>query len=120
MASKANSKKTCTKCGGTFPVDSFYRDKSQKDGRSSWCKACEKAYNKAYFSSLKKVEAPKKAAIGSDKALATFEKGMKGERVPRGKSAKANAKDGTRTNAAKETTVARKNATRAKAQARKA
>lgn len=110
-------KKTCTKCGGTFEVTEFYRDKSQKDGRTCWCKACEGAYNKAYNASLKKVEATKKAAITDDKLLAKFESGMKSERVKRGH---LNAsRDGTRTNASKARTSARRNATKAKANARR-
>lgn len=109
MARKNTQTKVCTKCGGTFEITEFYKDKSQKDGRASWCKACERAYNKAYFASLKKADAPKKAAIsGDEKALAIFERGMKAERVKR-------SKDGTRTNAAKARTVARTNARKAKA-----
>ena len=114
MARKATTK-VCTKCGGTFDVSEFYKDKSQKDGRSSWCKACERAYNRAYFASLKKAGGAKKAVIVNDaKALATFERGMKGERVKRGARTNATTNDGTRTNAAKARTKARKNATRAK------
>lgn len=108
MARKAIIEKTCTKTGqvfrGTFDelTEFFYRDKSQKDGLSPWSKAAERAYNKAYFAGLKKVNAPKKAAIEDDKALATFERTMKAERVKRGK------KDATRTPQAKAKATARR------------
>ena len=32
--------KTCTKCGETKPLDEFNRDRSRKDGRHPWCRAC--------------------------------------------------------------------------------
>jgi hypothetical protein len=32
--------KRCTKCGETKPVEEFNRDKTNKDGRCSRCKAC--------------------------------------------------------------------------------
>jgi len=40
--------KTCTKCGKEQPPDSFYRDARARDGRESRCRACRKAYKKAY------------------------------------------------------------------------
>lgn len=33
--------KTCTKCHNVKPVDDFYSDKYAKDGKTSWCKACQ-------------------------------------------------------------------------------
>jgi queuine/archaeosine tRNA-ribosyltransferase len=103
------AKKTCTKCGNTFAVTEFYRDKSQKDGRASWCKACEKAYNRSYFASLKKADAPKKAAIANDKNLAKFEAGMKSERVKRG-HLNASRDDNARVNAPKKSAPRRRKA----------
>lgn len=35
----------CTKCLYTKSVKDFYKDKSRKDGRTTWCKACIKAKN---------------------------------------------------------------------------
>ncbi len=39
--------KTCTKCGETFPLSGFYRNRSTPDGRARWCKACSYAASKA-------------------------------------------------------------------------
>jgi hypothetical protein len=97
MARKVLIEKTCTKTGETFTgtfdelTEFFYRDKSQKDGLSPWCKAAEKAYNKAYTSSLKEAGAPRKRDLEA-KGVQVFEEGMISERVPRGKAAKAAAK----------------------------
>ena len=35
--------KTCTACGRTLPLTAYYRDKRQRSGRYSECKACVKA-----------------------------------------------------------------------------
>ena len=45
MAAKT---KTCTRCKKRRKVAEFYKDKSQKDGLSSWCKACTKDYDRQY------------------------------------------------------------------------
>jgi hypothetical protein len=45
MASKT---KTCTGCKKRRKVEQFYKDKTVKDGLSSWCKACTKDYDRAY------------------------------------------------------------------------
>ena len=34
--------KKCFKCGGVFPLDSFYKNKSMKDGLVNKCKQCNK------------------------------------------------------------------------------
>ena len=39
--------KTCSKCGETKPREEFTRNKSKRDGLSSPCKACRKAYKVA-------------------------------------------------------------------------
>ncbi len=124
MASKKNIiEKTCTKTGEKFVgtqdelAEFFYRDKSQKDGLSPWCKAAEKAYNKAYYSGLKKAEAPKKALIETPKAKKAFEDAMAPERVTRKSkvAAKVTAKrDGTRTPQAKARTTQRRKAAQTK------
>jgi hypothetical protein len=42
-------KKQCTRCKRRKPAEiDFYRDKTAKDGRSPWCKACTKDYDRAY------------------------------------------------------------------------
>lgn len=38
--------KTCTKCSQSLALDDFYKDKSKKDGRTSYCKTCCKAKSK--------------------------------------------------------------------------
>jgi hypothetical protein len=40
--------KTCTRCKRTRKLEAFYKDKHMKDGLSSWCKACTKAYDREY------------------------------------------------------------------------
>lgn len=32
--------KTCTKCGVTQPLESFYSDKSRESGKHPWCRTC--------------------------------------------------------------------------------
>lgn len=32
--------KYCTKCKSWYPIDNFYKNKSQKDGCTIWCKDC--------------------------------------------------------------------------------
>lgn len=41
--------KTCTKCGDTLPLDSFYRSKFGTKGRASECKSCFLARNRARY-----------------------------------------------------------------------
>jgi hypothetical protein len=45
--------KMCTRCGKRKKIDQFYRDKSTKDGRASWCKDDERAYNREYRARVK-------------------------------------------------------------------
>ena len=40
--------KKCTRCQKRRKVETFHRDKHQKDGLSSWCKPCTKAYDIEY------------------------------------------------------------------------
>jgi hypothetical protein len=40
--------KTCSRCKRRRKLDSFYRDKSIKDGRSIWCKDCQREYDRGY------------------------------------------------------------------------
>jgi hypothetical protein len=50
MARTTTTRKTatCTRCKQRRKLDLFYRDKHQKSGHSSWCKACEAAYAAEY------------------------------------------------------------------------
>lgn len=43
----AEDTKTCTRCGVEKPLDGFHRDKSKKDGRQTYCKACNAAWRQA-------------------------------------------------------------------------
>ena len=36
--------KPCTRCGAEQPLDNYQRDRSTKDGRRAYCKACAAAY----------------------------------------------------------------------------
>jgi hypothetical protein len=36
--------KVCSKCGNVYPITSFYKDKTHKDGHSSECKHCKHNY----------------------------------------------------------------------------
>jgi hypothetical protein len=40
--------KTCSRCKVSFPLDSFTKDKSRKDGKSSRCKSCMKELAQKY------------------------------------------------------------------------
>jgi hypothetical protein len=137
MARKASDTitKTCTRTGFKFTgtpdevAEFFYRDKSQKDGFSPWCKDAERAYNKAYSASLSKAKVTRKADADA-KGKATYDRSMKamGARTTRKAKAKdapkasrarttkarANAKDGTRSRAAKARTTTRRTARAAK------
>jgi phage/plasmid-associated DNA primase len=40
--------KTCTKCGESKPLDAFYAEKRNKDGRTGSCKSCADATSRAW------------------------------------------------------------------------
>lgn len=40
----ATDYKECRKCGESKPLEDFYRDRSKKDGRGSYCKECGRSY----------------------------------------------------------------------------
>ena len=48
--------KTCTRCKRRRKVALFYKDKTIKDGLSSWCKDCTRDYDREYRA-RKKAEA---------------------------------------------------------------
>lgn len=41
--------KACSKCGEELSLDAFHNDKSKKDGKASYCKACKKLHIKEYY-----------------------------------------------------------------------
>ena len=41
--------KICPKCREEKPLEEFYRDKSKKDGRHSYCKICSSQTNKLWY-----------------------------------------------------------------------
>lgn len=42
--------KQCTKCGRTFDVEMFHKDKHSKDGHKNYCKLCQREMSKSYRS----------------------------------------------------------------------
>jgi hypothetical protein len=42
--------KECTKCGNRKMLDDFPKAKSARDGRGSWCRACQREYVRAWKS----------------------------------------------------------------------
>jgi hypothetical protein len=79
--------KRCTKhncpCGNVpLMMDAFYRDKSQKTGRASWCKLGEADYNKPYNQNLKAQGALRKRDLEPEQ-VAEFEAAMAEQRKPR-------------------------------------
>jgi hypothetical protein len=39
-----DTEKTCTRCGVTRPIESFYKSPGYRGGRHTWCKSCVKTY----------------------------------------------------------------------------
>ncbi len=50
--------KVCSKCGAEKPVDAYYRQRGNKDGRRGACKACQRVYDKARRARLAKPKPP--------------------------------------------------------------
>ena len=48
-----NEQKQCPKCGVVKDINEFYKNKSRKDGYSSWCRNCDNANNKKYVQNNK-------------------------------------------------------------------
>lgn len=42
--------RTCIKCSEVKPLDQFTKGKGYKDGRRNWCKSCDAARMRKYFS----------------------------------------------------------------------
>jgi hypothetical protein len=40
--------KVCSRCQKRRKIDQFYKDRTQKDGHASWCKPCEREYDREY------------------------------------------------------------------------
>lgn len=52
----ASTHKGCTKCGEFLPKESFYEDRSHRDGLYSWCKPCFNAHTRANVDKQARVE----------------------------------------------------------------
>lgn len=52
--------KVCTRCQVEKSVDDFYRNRQQRDGHSSWCAECEKAYqrDRSQIASIREARKP--------------------------------------------------------------
>jgi hypothetical protein len=48
MASTTQKTKVCTRCTKRRKLEQFYKDKSMKDGLTSWCKSCTLDYDREY------------------------------------------------------------------------
>jgi hypothetical protein len=46
--------KTCPKCQKNQPFDCFYKNKSSKNGFSSWCKKCDVEAKIAWIGQIQK------------------------------------------------------------------
>lgn len=123
MARKSITK-VCTRTGFTVTgteakiAESFYRDKSQKDGFSPWCKDAERAYNRAYRDALKASGSQRKGDA-NDEGVVAFDNVMVNAKQRTGRKAGRVVRkvDSTRTSTAKKRTVARKRARASKASA---
>jgi hypothetical protein len=85
--------KMCTRTGIEYPatIDNFYRDKTQKDGLSSWSKNAEREYNALYYATLKKLGVTRKNDIADEKVRAQFDRAMRAVRVARKANVNANS-----------------------------
>ena len=59
--------KLCKKCGEKKVVAEFHKNAATKDGLSSHCKPCVRAYQKARFEAKKAVVTTKKRAVARKK-----------------------------------------------------
>ena len=48
MARATTTTKKCTRCQKWRKVETFHKDRHQKDGLSSWCKPCTASYDREY------------------------------------------------------------------------
>ena len=39
--------KTCSRCGGSKPVDGFHRNRTKRDGRADWCRQCASEHQRS-------------------------------------------------------------------------
>ena len=42
------TKKICSKCQKSLPINNFFKNKSKKDGYNNYCKLCQKIYSRQY------------------------------------------------------------------------
>lgn len=61
-AQRPDGVKTCTKCGETKPVLSFYLHRGTKDGRATYCAECQKAHTRAWNAANREKIAARNAA----------------------------------------------------------
>lgn len=47
--------KICTKCNIEKPLSEFYKNKTKKDGLTSYCKDCKRIYNEDHYNKTKEV-----------------------------------------------------------------
>jgi hypothetical protein len=60
LAECSASSKTCTKCGGTHPIDAFHRSTAHKDGRRNLCRNCRRDSKRLYRFRTKASPKPKR------------------------------------------------------------
>jgi len=48
--------KKCYKCGNTYNIEMFAKNKSRSDGHNSMCKQCMKSYDKERFATMERSE----------------------------------------------------------------
>src|SRR4051794_25371241 len=54
--------KTCSRCGGTKPLEEFHLKGRGPDGRQGWCKTCRKVYDHNYFAATRELRVEQKEA----------------------------------------------------------
>lgn len=76
-------KKTCSRCKVLQPLEDFKKRKISKDGRYSWCKACERIRQKTW-----RLNNPEKARAAGRRALEKYLQSEKGALVNKQKRKK--------------------------------
>jgi hypothetical protein len=50
------SRKRCSRCGYVKNIEAFSRDRTTKDGRDPWCKACKGTYDLGYRAGVRRAK----------------------------------------------------------------